>query len=137
MILDASHVLLASNDVPRMHAFLEQCFGLTPKFANDAFCEFVTERGFRIAVFAVVGKVKENFSADAGRGAAALGVTVGDIDAFYRSIEPKLAAHGARTAGPPKEHPWGEKSFLLLDPDGNRWEITQSPTPHGRLVDRP
>jgi len=40
------------------------------------------------------------------------------------------------TAGEPKEHPWGEKSFLLIDPDGNRWEITESPTPDGILLNR-
>lgn len=137
MILACSHVLLTTRDVPRMLAFLEHCFGLKPVFANDAFGECVTSSGFRIAVFTVVGRVAEHFTADAGRGTVALGVTVADVDAFFADIEPRLAAHGARTAGPPKEHPWGEKSFLLFDPDGNRWEIAQSPTPHGGLVDRP
>jgi uncharacterized glyoxalase superfamily protein PhnB len=33
--------------------------------------------------------------------------------------------------------PWGERSFLLTDPDGNRWEITQSPSADGMLVNRP
>ena len=39
-------------------------------------------------------------------------------------------------AGAPKEHPWGEKSFLLIDPDGNKWEITESPTESGMLVNK-
>lgn len=33
-------------------------------------------------------------------------------------------------------HPWGEKSFLLTDTDGNRWEIVQTPASDGMLVDR-
>jgi uncharacterized glyoxalase superfamily protein PhnB len=39
-------------------------------------------------------------------------------------------------SGPPKDHPWGERSFLLTDPDGNRWEITQSPSDNGMLTER-
>jgi uncharacterized glyoxalase superfamily protein PhnB len=66
----------------------------------------------------------------------ARGVTVTDVDALWRKLEPMLEASGARASGPPKEHPWGEKSFLLVDPDGNRWEIAQSPTASGVLVNR-
>ncbi len=36
-------------------------------------------------------------------------------------------------ASKPKDHPWGFRSFLLVDPDLNRWEITQSPSEKGML----
>ena len=66
-----------------------------------------------------------------------MGLTVSDVDAFFQKVtalgDP---AASDRLSGPPKEHPWGEKSFLLTDPDGNRWEITQTPASDGMLIDR-
>ena len=47
-----------------------------------------------------------------------------------------MAGAGIQLSGPPKEHPWGDKSFLVTDPDGNRWEIAQAPSDDGMLVDR-
>lgn len=136
MLLHCSHLTLTSQDVPRAMRFFEAAFGLAPKFENAEFGEFVLPSGFRIAIFRVLGKTKEFFRADGERGTLAIGVTVADVDAAWRRIEPLLEVHGARASGPPKDHPWGERSFLLVDPDGNRFEVAQSPTPDGRLVDR-
>lgn len=136
MLLHCSHLTLTSKDVPRMLRFFEAAFGIAPKFENEEFGEIVLPSGFRIAVFAVLGKTKLYFNAEGERGTLAIGVTVGDVDAAWRRIEPLLASHGASASGAPKEHPWGEKSFLLIDPDGNRFEITQSPTREGHLIDR-
>jgi uncharacterized glyoxalase superfamily protein PhnB len=119
-----------------MLRFFEEAFGIAPKYANDEFGEIVLPSGFRLAVFAVVGKTKQFFDADGARGTLAIGVTVTDVDATWARIEPLLARFAASASGPPKEHPWGEKSFLLIDPDGNRFEVTQSPTASGALVDR-
>lgn len=134
--LACSHALLVSDDVPRMMAFVTRVFGLAAHFENQDFGEFVLPSGFRLAVFRATGAAGKYFDAQGSRGASSLGITVTDVDAFYRALEPALAALGARVSGPPKEHPWGEKSFLLIDPDGNRWEIAQSPTPTGELVNR-
>ena len=136
MIENCSHLTLTSNDVPRMLRFFEQAFGVPPKYQNDDFGEVVLASGFRIAVFRVIWKTALYFDADGNRGTLAIGVTVKDVDAAYARIEPLLTASGARASGAPKEHPWGEKSVLLIDPDGNRWEITQSPSATGMLVDR-
>ncbi|MFG0319309.1 MAG: VOC family protein [Planctomycetota bacterium JB042] len=132
-----SHVTLTSPDVPRQLAFLQAAFGLSPKFANEEFGEVVLASGFRIAVFRVVGKTRDFFREDGERGTVALGVTVDDVDAAFARIEPLVASHGARVSGPPKDHPWGERSFLLVDPDGNRWEVTRTPggSSDGMLVD--
>ncbi len=134
-MLACSHVTLASNDVPRMMRFIGELFGLTPRFENEEFGEFVLPSGFRLAVFKVVGRTRDFFTADGERGTLALGVTVVDVDEIHRRVEARREESGARTSGPPKDHPWGERSFLLIDPDGNRWEVTQSPTGGGMLTD--
>jgi catechol 2,3-dioxygenase-like lactoylglutathione lyase family enzyme len=133
--LHCSHALLVSTQVPRTMAFLKELFELEAHFENDEFGEFVLPSGFRLAVFRPTGTTTK-FFADGERGAVALGVTVRDVDALWSRIESRIGEWGARVSGPPKEHPWGEKSFLLVDPDGNRWEIAQSPTADGTLVNR-
>src|SRR5262245_40053147 len=41
-----------------------------------------------------------------------------DLDAVYVS----LREAGVEPLGPPKERPWGERTFESVDPDGNRIE---------------
>jgi catechol 2,3-dioxygenase-like lactoylglutathione lyase family enzyme len=137
MIVACSHVTLTSTDVPRSMRFLETFLGIAPRYANDEFGEFVLNSGFRIAVFAVLGKTREYFNADGERGTLALGVTTRDVDGTYALLHAQEEQLGLKFSGPPKAHAWGEKSFLLIDPDGNRWEVAQAPSPsHGMLVDR-
>ena len=136
MLLACSHLVVATADVPRMTRFFGQAFGVSPHFANDLFAEFVLPSRFRVAFFVPVGKSARSFDAAASRGASAFGVTVDDVEATYRTLAAMTAEAAIDLSGPPKEHPWGEKSFLLTDPDGNRWEIAQAPSADGMLVDR-
>lgn len=135
MILHGSHVVLAVDDVERQNRFFTGFFGLTAHYANREFCEFVLPSGFRVAFFRPIGKTKDFFATDGIPHHASFGVTTHAIDALYAKVK-DWEAEGVRASGPPKDHPWGEKSFLLIDPAGFRWEVTQSPTPDGRLVDR-
>lgn len=136
MILAASHLVLATADVPAITKFFVDVFELTPAFENDMFSEFVLPSKFRIAFFKPVGPSAQSFDAAAARNAGAVGLTVADVDAVYERLEQMRDAFTHRLSGPPREHPWGEKSFLMTDPDGNRWEITESPSADGLLVDR-
>ncbi len=136
MILACSHLTIATADVPRMTAFFARTFAVSPAFANDLFAEFVLPSAFRVAFFAPAGASARSFAAAADRRGCAFGVTVRDVQATYDAIAAAMPDHVV-VSGPPKAHPWGEPSFLLTDPDGNRWEITQAPSPDGMLVDRP
>ncbi len=135
MLLACSHVVLASDDVPRITAFFQQAFGVAPAFQNDMFSEFVLRSKFRVAFFKPVGASARTFRSTADRQGSALGVTVASVEAAYAALQ-ALRDFTFELSGPPKEHPWGEKSFLLTDPDGNRWEIAQSPSSDGMLTDR-
>ena len=132
-----SHALLASDDVPRMTRFFRHAFGLAPHYENDLFAEFVLPSGFRLAFFKPVGASARTFHATADRGGCALGVTVTEVDEVYRALSESTSDLGIQLSGPPKEHPWGEKSFLLIDPDGNRWEVAKAPSASGMLTDLP
>ena len=141
MLLACSHLLLASDDVPRISAFFGDAFGVTAQFENEMFSDFVLSSRFRVAFFKPVGASALSFQVSADRGAAAFGVTVSDVDATYATLASMAetagtAGAGILLSGPPKDHEWGEKSFLLTDPDGNRWEIAQAPSDDGMLTDR-
>ncbi len=132
-----SHLVVTSPNVRRITKFVKTFFEVEPYHANPAFAEFVLENGFRIAFFAPTPDTRQYFGADGERHFASLGVTTHCIDRLYAKTQTEeYAGMGVRVSGPPKEHPWGEKSFLLIDPDGNRWEITESPSATGMLVNR-
>jgi catechol 2,3-dioxygenase-like lactoylglutathione lyase family enzyme len=135
MLLACSHLLLASDDVPRIATFFREAFGVTAQFENEMFADFVLSSRFRVAFFKPVGASALSFQVTAARGAAAVGVTVSDVDATYATLAAMRGA-GIVLSGPPKEHDWGERSFLLTDPDGNRWEVAQAPSDDGMLTDR-
>ena len=135
MLLACSHVVLASEDVPRIARFFSQAFGMPPQFEHEQFVEFVLPSRFRVAFFKPVGASAKTFRASADRDGSALGLTVTDVDQVYRGLA-ALTGFDVQLSGPPKDHPWGERSFLLTDPDGNRWEIAQSPSADGMLTQR-
>jgi catechol 2,3-dioxygenase-like lactoylglutathione lyase family enzyme len=136
MILAASHLVLATPDVAGITRFFAEAFGITPVFENDMFSEFVLPSRFRLAFFKPVGASAQSFDAAASREGSAVGLTVHNVDEAFTRLTALGDRFTHRLSGPPKDHPWGERSFLLTDPDGNRWEITQAPTEDGGLIDR-
>ena len=50
-----------------------------------------------------------------------ISVFVADVDAHLR----RARAAGARIAGGPYDHAWGERSYEALDPEGHRWRFRQ------------
>jgi uncharacterized glyoxalase superfamily protein PhnB len=128
--------VLATADVPAITRFFAQAFELAPVFENDMFSEFVLPSKFRIAFFVPIGASARSFEATASRLGSSVGLTVADVDAAFARLEALRGTCAHQLSGPPKDHPWGERSFLLTDPDGNRWEITQAPSADGLLSDR-
>ena len=135
-MLACSHIVLASEDVPRIAVFFRDAFGVAAQYENELFADFVLPSRFRVAFFKPVGASARLFRADADRSGSAFGVTVEDVDRVHARLAALAERHPIEISGAPKDHPWGERSFLLTDPDGNRWEITQAPSRDGMLVDR-
>lgn len=136
MFLNQSHAVFATADVARITAFWRAFMDMEPHFENKGFSEFVLPSGYRFAFFLPTGTAGKHFSAAGTRNASSSGLTVVDVDEVFNRLLVCAESHECSHAGAPKEHPWGEKSFLMVDPDGNKWEITQSPTKDGRLVNR-
>ncbi len=49
------------------------------------------------------------------------GLEVDDVDLEYR----RFAATGVDTDGPPRDNPWGDRSFTVVDPNGIALHIHQ------------
>lgn len=130
MIQACSHLVITAENVETLSEMFEQLFEQPPHFKNKEFCEFVLSSKFRIAFFKPVGKTAQYFSLPNDRSQVSFGVTVLDVEKTYQ----KALGLNLKVSGPPKDHPWGEKSFLIVDIEGNRWEVTQSPSNDGMLV---
>ncbi len=137
MIKAVSHLVLATKNVPRMTKFFSRVFDAEACYENEEFSEFILPSGFRVAFFKPLTKNLEHFNATASRKAISIGVTVENVDALYEKLKKKTKAWNISLASKPKDHPWGFRSFLLVDPDSNRWEITQSPSSRGMLKEVP
>lgn len=135
MLLKAlSHIVIASNNVKTQAELFKQLFKLDYHFFNEDFCDFVLPDKRRIAFFKPIGKAAQFFDVLENSSQVSLGLTVDNVDQIYEKVLKLQNQYQLEVSGPPKEHPWGEKSFLLIDSDRNRWEITQSPSEEGHLV---
>jgi uncharacterized glyoxalase superfamily protein PhnB len=47
---------------------------------------------------------------------------VSDLDGIYD----ELRGVGVEPVGPPRDRPWGERTFEVVDPDGNRLEFQEA-----------
>jgi uncharacterized glyoxalase superfamily protein PhnB len=136
MILNCSHLVITSENVPNILKFFKDFLEITPHFENKEFGEFILPSKFRFAFFKPTGKSSLYFALQKERKQISIGLTVKNIEATYQKLLTLQEKYSIELSGPPKEHPWGEKSFLLIDPEQNRWEITESPTPEGHLVNK-
>ena len=136
MIKGLSHAVITTDDVASITKFFSEIFSISPHFSNADFSEFVLPNRGRIAFFRVVGKAKEHFAVETSRKGHSFGVTVEKVDEIYQRVLAAQKNWKCSVSGPPKDHPWGERSFLLIDPDDNRWEVTQSPSQDGFLIPR-
>ncbi|MFG1494826.1 VOC family protein [Halobacteriovorax sp. ZH4_bin.1] len=134
MIKALSHLVITSKNVTNISNFFTDVFGVKAHFANEDFADFVLPDKSRVAFFRPVGKAAKFFELVENPAQVSYGVTVENVDDFYKKLMVLSSHYQFEVSGEPKDHPWGEKSFLLMDPDGNRWEITQSPSDDGHLV---
>jgi predicted enzyme related to lactoylglutathione lyase len=107
-------IRIITDDVARLVAFYEPITGVTARWGNELFAELPTAAGtLAIASSRTVGL----FGDGAARAAANHSVIVeflsDDVDAAFRELS------AADVVMEPTTMPWGNRSALLRDPDGN------------------
>jgi predicted enzyme related to lactoylglutathione lyase len=107
---------LITDDIKRLVKFYEDVTGLTPTWSTPDFAELVTP-----ACTLAIGSTRTMamFGADIARPTAnhtaIIEFRVDDVDAEYQ----KLKAVVSDFVQEPTTMPWGNRSLLFRDPDGN------------------
>jgi len=110
-------VRIITADIKRLVRFYEQVTGLSAKMYTEDFGELSTQAG-TLAIGST--RTLQLFGGDIARPAdnhtAILEFRVADVDADYRRLESVL---GDSIVQRPTTMPWGNRSLLFRDPDGN------------------
>lgn len=108
-------VRIITADIKRLVTFYEQITGLTPTWYTEDFAEVSTPVG-TLAIGSTT--TMELFGAAAppsGGGSSIIEFLVDDVDATYDSMRDVVTD----LIQAPTTMPWGNRSLLLRDPDGN------------------
>lgn len=114
--MDLVSIRVITDDVKRLVGFYGEITGLPPKWYTDEFAELSTPS----CTLAIGSKTTmDMFGAGAARPAdnhtAILEFRVGDVDKEFE----RLANVISDFVQPPTTQPWGNRSLMFRDPDGN------------------
>jgi predicted enzyme related to lactoylglutathione lyase len=114
--MDFVSIRVITEDPRRLVTFYEQVTGVTATWYTEDFAEVPTPS----CTLAIAHqRTMKLFAADAARAGANRSVIiefrVGDVDAEYRRLAPVMGA----VVQEPTTMPWGNRSLLFRDPDGN------------------
>ncbi|WP_322106352.1 VOC family protein [Paraburkholderia sp. J41] len=113
-IISLSAVTLTVSDIERSAAFYAALgFARKPGPAVEGFASFVMGGGADAAQTCYLNLLEAPHGAVGGWGRAIF--YVADVDAFYAHV----TACGATPEFAPRDAPWGERYFHLVDPDGH------------------
>lgn len=116
-------VRVVTGNVDRLAGFYENLLGATPARPSPEFAEFRWGGvAFAISSEAMVKRFNAGAARAAANQSAIIEFEVDDVDA----VKQRLAA-GVEIAMPPETMPWGNRSMLLRDPDGNVVNIFARP----------
>ncbi|MDN5584955.1 MAG: VOC family protein [Brevibacterium sp.] len=105
-----------TDDVDELVAFYEAVTGLTAARLHPMFAELRTPSGtLAIASTATVPLLGENAAEARTNRSVALDFLVDDVDATYRTLHDVVEVF----VNEPTDMPWGNRSLLVRDPDGN------------------
>lgn len=116
-------IRIITDDVDRLAAFYERVTGQTPARPAPVFAQF-SGPGATLAIAspATVAMLGDAL-APAGNRSVIVEFEVDDVDAEFARLEPELTD----IVLPPSTMPWGIRSALFRDPDGNLVNLFSRP----------
>ncbi|MCX4236018.1 VOC family protein [Streptomyces sp. NPDC020707] len=109
-------IRIITGDVARLVAFYERVTGLTAAWANDDFAELGTPNAtLAIASTRTVPLFAPGSARPAENQSVITEFLVEDVDAVHKN----LTGYVTDFVTEPTTMPWGNRSLLLRDPDGN------------------
>jgi len=119
-------IRIITADVARLVAFYERVTGTTAEWATPDFAQIRTPRAtLAIAGTATVVHIAPGAAEPSANRSVIIEFLVDDVDALYRSLDGVLDDLVVE----PTTKPWGNRSLLLRDPDGNLVNFFTPATP--------
>ena len=110
-----AHARIVTNDVPRLTRFYREVTGMTPK-GDDIYVEFhASELALAISSQKVLERYGAGATLPASNRSMILDFEVADVDRERM----RLASIVGEFVLEPTTQPWGNRSMLFRDPDGN------------------
>jgi predicted enzyme related to lactoylglutathione lyase len=120
-------IRVVTEDVATLVAFYEHVSGVPAAWATDQFAEVRTGAAtLAIAGVATLAVFGENIAEPAANRAVIIEFLVTDVDAEYSRLNGELRLDLVQE---PTTMPWGNRSLLLRDPDGNLVNLFTPMTP--------
>lgn len=109
-------IRVITDDVKGLAGFYAQVTGVTPRWGNDEFAELVSPAGtLAIASTRTIALFGASAAHAADNHSVIIEFRVDDVDSEYQ----KLRALSVDFVNEPTTLPWGNRSLLFRDPDGN------------------
>lgn len=109
---------IITADVARLVDFYEKAAGGTATWANDDFAELVTPLAtLAIGSTRTVGLFAPGSAEPVANRSVIIEFLVEDVDALHEKLRAEIAA--GQFVNEPTTMPWGNRSLLVRDPDGN------------------
>jgi predicted enzyme related to lactoylglutathione lyase len=114
--MDFISIRVITGDITRLVGFYERATGLRANWANDDFAELTTAAGtLAIGSTRTVGLFAPGSAEPGANRSVIIEFLVDDVDLVYRTI----AGSVDDVVTEPTTMPWGNRSLLVRDPDGN------------------
>lgn len=119
---------IITDDVDALVAFYERVTGVAATRLHELFAEIRTHTGtLAIASSATVPLLGEGAAEPRANRSVMLDFLVDDVDALYPTLKV-----GVEIVAEPTTMPWGNRSLLFRDPDGNLVNFFTPTTPAAR-----
>ena len=113
-------IRVITDDVARLVAFYEQVTGLPAAWSTPDFAELRTAVGtLAIGSARTVALFGPGAARPADNHTAIIEFLVEDVDADHRRLRIPVTDAGGTFVNEPTTMPWGNRSLLFRDPDGN------------------
>lgn len=107
-------IRIITDDVARLVGFYEQLTGVPARWGTELFAEIPTSAGtLAVASSRTVGLFGEGAARAADNRSVIIEFRVDDVDSTFRTVP------AAEVVLEPTTMPWGNRSALVRDPDGN------------------
>jgi predicted enzyme related to lactoylglutathione lyase len=123
-------IRVITADVARLAAFYELVTGTPVRWSTPDFAELPTPAAtLAIGSTRTVGLFAEGSARAAANASAIVEFLVDDVNAEHARLRDVLADVGGVFVNEPTTMPWGNRSLLLRDPDGNLVNLFTPVTP--------